>query len=87
MSLKIESTTESFKTTSSSSPIKDNVQRKLRWVKNSTNHYIFAWDCGAGHYFEFLTCRCRVLNIFPFPVSAAKLLGDFYNNRRSAANS
>jgi hypothetical protein len=45
------------------------------------------WDCGAGHYFEFLICRRLVLNIFPFPVSTAKLLGDFYNNRWSAANS
>ncbi len=45
-----------------------------------------AWDCGAGHYFEFLLRGCLVLNIFPFPVSTAKLIGDFYNNRRSAAN-
>jgi hypothetical protein len=45
-----------------------------------------AWDCGAGHYFEFLLRRCLVLNIFPFPVSTAKLIGDFYNNRQSAAN-
>jgi hypothetical protein len=37
--------------------------------------------------FEFLIRRHRVLNIFPFPVSTAKLLGDFYINRRSAANS
>jgi hypothetical protein len=43
-----------------------------------------AWDCGAGHYFEFLFRRRFVLNIFPFPVITAKLLGDFYNNRRSA---
>jgi hypothetical protein len=48
---------------------------------------IVAWDCGAGHYFEFLFRRRLVLNIFPFLVSTAKLLGDFYNNRRSAANS
>jgi hypothetical protein len=27
-----------------------------------------------------------VLNIFPFPVSAAKLISNFYNNRQSAAN-
>jgi hypothetical protein len=46
-----------------------------------------AWDCGAGHYFEFLLRRRLVLNIFPFLVSTAKLIGDFYNNRRSAANS
>jgi hypothetical protein len=27
-----------------------------------------------------------VFNIFPFPVTTAKLIGKFYNNRRSAAN-
>ncbi len=43
------------------------------------------WDCGAGHYFDFLLRRCTVLNIFPFPVTTAKLIGKFYNNRRSAA--
>ncbi len=31
--------------------LKGNVQRKLRWVKNSANHCILAWDCGAGHNF------------------------------------
>jgi hypothetical protein len=46
-----------------------------------------AWDCGAGHYFEFLFCRCLVLNTFLFPVSTAKLIGDFYKNRQSALNS
>jgi hypothetical protein len=37
------------------------------------------------HYFEFLFRRRFVLNIFPFLVSTAKLLGDFYNNRLSTA--
>jgi hypothetical protein len=46
-----------------------------------------AWDCGAGHYFQVLIRRRLVLNIFRFPVSTAKLKGDFYNNRQSAANS
>jgi hypothetical protein len=45
-----------------------------------------AWDCGAGHYFDLLIRRHLVLNVFPFPVSKAKLIGEFYNNRRSAAN-
>jgi hypothetical protein len=44
------------------------------------------WDCGAWPYFEFLIRRRLVLNTFPFPVSTAKLLGEFYNNRRTAAN-
>ncbi len=62
--------------------IKGSVQQKL-----SANRWVLAWDCGAGHYYE-VSIRCRlVLNIFPFPVSTAKLLGDFYNNRQSAANS
>jgi hypothetical protein len=45
-----------------------------------------AWDCGAGHYFQFLIRLHLVLNFFPFPVGTAKLKGEFYNNRRSAAN-
>jgi hypothetical protein len=44
------------------------------------------WDCGAGHYFGVFFHLRLVLNIFPFPVSTAKLLGDFYNKWRSAAN-
>jgi hypothetical protein len=67
--------------------LKGSVQRKLRWVENSAKRWVLAWDCGAEHYFEFLLCRHLVLNIFPFPVRTAKLIGDSYNNRRSAANS
>ncbi len=44
------------------------------------------WDCGAGHYFELLLHRRLALNIFPFPVTIAKLIGEFYNNRQSAAH-
>jgi hypothetical protein len=39
-----------------------------------------------GTYFDLLIRRHLVLNVFPFPVSKAKLIGEFYNNRRSAAN-
>jgi hypothetical protein len=42
------------------------------------------WDCGAWHYFDFLLRRCLAFNIFPFPVTTAKLIGEFYNNRQSA---
>jgi hypothetical protein len=35
----------------------------------------------------FFFRRSFVLNIFLFLVNTAKLLGDFYNNRRSTANS
>jgi hypothetical protein len=45
-----------------------------------------AWDCGAGHYFDCFLRRRLALNIFPFPVTTAKLIGEFYNNRRSTAN-
>jgi hypothetical protein len=44
------------------------------------------WDCGAGHYFDFLLRRRLAFNIFPFPVTSVKLIGEFYNNRRSAAH-
>jgi hypothetical protein len=44
------------------------------------------WDCGAGHYFDFLLRRRLALNIFPFPVTTAKLIGEFYYNRRSVAH-
>jgi hypothetical protein len=30
--------------------------------------------------------RCLVLNIFPFPISTAKFIGELYYNRQSAAN-
>ncbi len=50
------------------------------------NSCVLAWDCGAGHYFDLLIRRHLVLNVFPFPVSKAKLIGEFYNNTRSAAN-
>jgi hypothetical protein len=45
-----------------------------------------AWDCGTGHYFVFLLRRGLSLNIFPFQVTTAKLIGEFCNNRRSAAH-
>ncbi len=39
-----------------------------------------------GIIFELLFRRHLVLNIFPFQVCTAKLIGEFYNNRQSAAN-
>jgi hypothetical protein len=41
----------------------------------------------AGHYFDFLIFHCLVLNIFHWPVSTAKLIGESYNSRRSAVQS
>ncbi len=66
--------------------LKDSVQRKLRWVEHGVNRSVDTSDCGTGHSFEFLFCGHLVLNIFPFPVSTANLVGKIYNNRRSAAN-
>jgi hypothetical protein len=43
------------------------------------------WDCGTGYYFNFFVCRPLVLNIFSFPVTTAKFIGELQNNRRSAA--
>jgi hypothetical protein len=40
-----------------------------------------------GILVNFVFRRHLVLNIFPFPVSTVKLLGDLYNNRRSTENS
>jgi hypothetical protein len=40
-----------------------------------------------GIFFHILIRLRLVLNVFPFPVSTAKLIGDFYNNWQSAANS
>jgi hypothetical protein len=34
----------------------------------------------------FLLRCCLALIIFPFPVTTAKLIGEFYNNRRSVAH-
>jgi hypothetical protein len=66
--------------------LKGSVQRKLTWVENSANCWVLASDCGAGHYFGFLIYCHLVLYLFPFPLSTEKLLGEFYYNRRIAAN-
>ncbi len=57
----------------SNAKTKVNLKQQQLWV--------LAWDCNAGHYFEFLIPRCLVLNIFPFLVRTAKLLGNFYNKQ------
>ncbi len=59
------------------SVLKGSVQRKLTWVENGVNGWILAFDCGAGHYFDFLIRRHIVLNLFPFPLRTEKLLGEF----------
>jgi hypothetical protein len=56
--------------------LKGSVQRKLRWVEIGANRWVLAWDCGAGHYFDFLLRRRLALDVFPFPVTTAKLIGE-----------
>jgi hypothetical protein len=53
--------------------------------KNSGNCWVMAWDCGAGHKFDFLICCYLVLNTIPFLVSTVKLMASYINNRRSGA--
>ena len=41
-------------------------------------------DRGDQCLFTFLYCRRLFLNIFPFPVCKAQLIGDWYENKRGA---
>ncbi len=43
-------------------------------------------DRGDGCLFNFLWARRLFCNVFPFPVSKAELIGDWYENRRGAPN-
>jgi hypothetical protein len=43
-------------------------------------------DRGDGCLFIFLWSRLLFCNIFPFPVCKAKLIGDWFENRRGARN-
>ncbi len=61
--------------------LKGSVQRKLRWVKNGVNRSVGASDCGAGHSFVFLFRFHLGYAIFPFPVSTAQIIGEFWINR------
>ncbi len=36
------------------------------WVKNSANHWVFAWECGAVHCFLYIICLRLLLDIFCF---------------------
>jgi hypothetical protein len=65
---------------------KGSVHWKLRWVYNSSIRWILASNCGAISIIWLLIRHCLVLNIIPFPVSTAKLTGEFYNNRRSVVH-
>jgi hypothetical protein len=43
-------------------------------------------DRGDGCLFIFLCSRLLFCNVFPFPVCKAKLIGDWFENRRGARN-
>ncbi len=66
--------------------LKGSVQRKLRWVENGFNRSVRASDCGAGHSFVILFGFHLGFAIFPFPVSTAQIIGEFWINRWSGAN-
>jgi hypothetical protein len=71
---------------SSESGLKGSVQRKLRWVENGVNRSVGAWDSGAGHSFVVLFRFRLDFAIFPFPVSTAEFVGEFWTNKRSATS-
>jgi hypothetical protein len=62
------------------------VQRKLRWVENGVNRSLGASDCGDGHSFVILYWFHLGFTIFPFPVSTAEFIGEFWKNKRSATS-
>jgi hypothetical protein len=74
--------------TVANSTFKGSVHQKLRWVRNSTNRWLLAWDCGAWRFFVICVKSLHLVqNIFPIPVSTGKLKGDFWTNRWSAEKS
>jgi hypothetical protein len=66
--------------------VKGSVQRKLRWVETGLKRCIWASDRGAGQRFIVKVSLHLVFSLFPFPDSTTQFIGEFYNNRRSAAN-
>jgi hypothetical protein len=61
--------------------VKGSVQRKLRWVENGVNRRVGASDCGAGRSFVVLFRFHLGFAIFPFPVSTAQIIDEFWINR------
>ncbi len=55
---------------------------KLRWVENVVNRCVGASDCGAGRSFVILFGFHLGFAIFPFPVSTAQIIGEFWIIRR-----
>jgi hypothetical protein len=61
--------------------LKGSVQRKLRWVENGVKRSVGASDCGAVHSFVVLFVFHLGFAIFPFPVSTAQTISEFWKNR------
>ncbi len=66
--------------------LKGSVQQKLRWIENGVNRSIGASDCGPGNSFAVLFRFNLVFTIFPFLVSIAKFIGEFWTNKRSSTS-
>ncbi len=66
--------------------IKGNVQRKLRWVESGIILRVWASHRGAGYFFVVLSGLHLVFTLFPFPVSTAKIMGEFWKNRCSGTS-
>ncbi len=61
--------------------IKGSVQQHLWWVENGVIRLIRASHHGAGHYFVDLGGLHLVYAFFPFLVSTAQIIGEFWKNR------
>ncbi len=61
--------------------LKGSVQRKLRWVENGVIRRVLASHRGAGYYFVDLGGLHLVYPLFPFPVSTAQIIGEFWKNK------
>jgi hypothetical protein len=51
---------------------------KLRWVENGANRWVLASDWGAGRSFVVLFRFHLGFAIFPFPVSTAQIIDEFW---------
>ncbi len=65
--------------------LKGSVQQKLRWVKNGGNRCVGVTDCGTRHSFVVLFGFNLGFAVFPFPISTAHIIGEFWKNRWSGA--
>ncbi len=66
--------------------VKGSVQQKLRWVENGVNRSVGASDCGARRSFLVLIRFHLGFAKFPFPVSTAQIIGEFWINRGSSVS-